>query len=248
MNRTEIAWTEITWNPVTGCDKFSEGCWNCYAEKMASRLKSMGIGKYRNGFAVTLHEDALQEPSKWSGSRLVFVCSMADLFHEKVPYEFIDNVMSEIKGTPQHTYQILTKRAERMMEYFSSREVPGNAMLGVTLESDRHKRRVDCLKKIKCGGTKFLSCEPLLGNLGRLDLSGIGWVIVGGESGTDARHVRKEWVLDIRRQCEEWGTAFFFKQWGTWGEDGVRRNKKANGCLLDGEVVQEYPPQLQKCC
>lgn len=241
MNKTEIAWTEITWNPISGCTKCSAGCQNCYAEKMAFRLKAMGLEKYRNGFTVTLHENCLSEPYTWKGNKTVFVCSMSDLFHKDVPFKFIDRIMEVIERTPQHTYQLLTKRAERMAEYFAERAVPKNVMLGVTCECQKAKERVGCLRSVKSECVKFLSCEPLVEDLGELDLSGIDWVIVGGESGTNSRPMKKEWVLNIQWQCGEQGAAFFFKQWGTWGEDGVKRNKKANGCLLDGKVMQEYP-------
>ena len=165
---------------------------------------------------------------------------MSDLFHEKVPFEFIDKVMATIRQTPQHRYQILTKRAERMAEYFETRAVPENVWVGVTVEAESSKQRIDCLRQIPAS-VHFLSCEPLLESLGQIDLKGIEWVIVGGESGPQARPMKEEWVLDIMQQCERQGAAFFFKQWGTWGRDGVKRNKHANGKLLNGRVRQEMP-------
>lgn len=244
MKRTKIAWTEATWNPVTGCTKCSAGCLNCYAERMAVRLKAMGLEKYKNGFAVTTHDDRLDEPLHWKGRRIVFVCSMGDLFHKDVPFEFIDEVVEVIRGTPQHTYQILTKRAERMAEYFKSRAVPKNAMLGVTVENRAAKARIGALKGIETDGVRFLSCEPLLEDVGGLDLDGIGWVIVGGESGRGARRMERAWIDGVRSQCAARGVPFFFKQWGAWGEDGVRRSARANGFLLDGEVAREWPRGL----
>lgn len=247
MNDTEIAWTEKTWNPVTGCTKRSEGCRNCYAETMARRLKAMGAKGYEDGFKVTLHPERLVEPLKLKGRNMVFVCSMGDLFHEEVPYDFVDGVLEVVGKTPKNTYQILTKRADCMRMYFnlleesSTRYIPENVWLGVTVENREAKERIGCLRDIKTCAVRFLSCEPLLEDLGELDLRGIGWVIVGGESGAKARPMKEEWVLNIRRQCEEQGVPFFFKQWGTWGADGVRRDKKANGFLLQGKKIQQYP-------
>lgn len=239
MSRSKIQWTEMTWNPVTGCTKISEGCAHCYAETMAKRLQGMGQHKYSNGFKVTLHHESLAEPSRIFKPSMFFVCSMADLFHKEVPFDFIDHVMNIIKITPWHTYQILTKRAERLQEYFISRtNLPTNMMIGVSVENDSHIERIGYLNSIRFSGKKFLSCEPLLGDLGALDLQGIDWVIVGGESGPQGRQIRKGWVLNIMRQCEEQKVAFFFKQWGTWGEDGVKRNKKANGCTINGKIYQ----------
>ncbi|MBQ2189051.1 MAG: phage Gp37/Gp68 family protein [Bacteroidales bacterium] len=243
MVKSKIQWTEHTWNPVTGCTKVSEGCRHCYAETMAKRLQGMGQKRYANGFQLTLNRGALNEPLKVKKPSMFFVCSMGDLFHRDVPFDFIDKVMQTIEATPQHTYQLLTKRADVMRDYFNTyrKNVPANVWLGTTLEHmDYNWRKVE-LSLIDCDNVKFLSCEPLLGDLGALYLTGIDWVIVGGESGTQARPMRKEWVLNIQRQCKEQGVPFFFKQWGTWGEDGVKRNKKANGCMLDGVVYQEFP-------
>ena len=241
MSTTKIEWTDATWNPVTGCTKTSEGCAHCYAEVMARRLKAMGTEKYKNGFQVTLHEDALNEPKKWRKPRNIFVCSMSDLFHKDVPFEFVDKVIKVIKDTPQHRYQLLTKRAERMKEYFMTREVPKNVWVGVTVEVQTSKSRIDALRTIKNAPIKFLSCEPLLEDLGELDLTGIDWIIVGGESGLQARPMKEEWVKGIKAQCDAANKAFFFKQWGTWGCDGVKRDKHKNGKLLDGKVCQTMP-------
>lgn len=241
MAITKIEWTEETWNPVTGCTKRSAGCRFCYAERMAHRLKAMGQAKYKDGFAVTLHEDELDKPNHWRKPRRIFVCSMGDLFHEDVPDSYLDEVLEVIKRTPKHTYQLLTKRPERMAEYFAGREIPRNVWLGTTVEAAEYKFRIDVLSPLDAT-VKFLSCEPLLNDLGNLDLTGIEWVIVGGESGgKDVRPMKEEWVMNIKEQAEKQGTAFFFKQWGSYGSDGVWRQKKDNGCLLNGEVYQEYP-------
>lgn len=240
MKTTKIEWTDKTWNPITGCSKKSTGCLHCYAEVMSRRLQSMGQEKYRNGFELTLHERCLNEPVTWKGSHNIFVCSMSDIFHEEVPFDFVDKMFEVIKKTPQHRYQILTKRADRMNEYFSAREIPTNVWLGVTVEAKSSIPRIDCLRNQKAS-VKFLSCEPLVEDLGEIDLSGIDWVIVGGESGIQARPMKEEWVLNIKEQVETQGAAFFFKQWGTWGADGIKRNKKVNGKLLEGKIIQEMP-------
>lgn len=240
MRTTKIEWTDKTWNPITGCSKKSTGCLHCYAEVMARRLKAMGQEKYANGFIVTLHERCLEEPLTWRGNHNIFVCSMSDIFHENVPFEFIDKMFDVIKCTPQHRYQILTKRAERMAEYFETRSVPNNVWLGVTVEAQSSRFRIDYLRNLPAS-VKFLSCEPLVEDLGELDLTGIDWVIVGGESGPQARPMKEEWALNIMKQVEAQGARFFFKQWGTWGADGIKRNKHANGKLLKGEIIQEMP-------
>ena len=241
MSTTKIEWTDATWNPVTGCTKTSEGCAHCYAEVMARRLKAMGTEKYKNGFKVTLHEDALNEPKKWHKPRNIFVCSMSDLFHKDVPFEFVDKVIQVIKDTPQHRYQLLTKRAERMKDYFMTREVPKNVWVGVTVELQTSKSRIDALRTIKNAPIRFLSCEPLLEDLGELDLTGIDWIIVGGESGLQARPMKEEWIKGIKAQCDAANKTFFFTQWGTWGSDGVKRDKHKNGKQLDGKVCQAMP-------
>lgn len=240
MRTTKIEWTERTWNPVTGCTKQSDGCKHCYAEVMARRLCAMGNHKYINGFICTLHPEDLGEPMKWKKASTIFVCSMGDLFHKDVPFEFIDKVINIIHNTPQHTYQILTKRAERMAEYFETRKIPRNAWLGVTVENINTKFRIDYLRNLNAS-VRFLSCEPLIENLGNVDLSSINWIIVGGESGIQARPMNEEWVLNIKKQADTNNIPFFFKQWGTWGIDGIKRNKKLNGKLLQGEVVQNMP-------
>lgn len=240
MSASKIDWTDCTWNPITGCTKCSAGCLNCYAEAMAKRLKAMGVDKYRNAFTLTLHSDDSKEPLKWHKGRNVFVCSMSDLFHEKVPFSFIDRIMEIIKQTPQHRYQILTKRASRMFDYFSQHEIPTNVWLGVTVECKASKKRIDYLRELNAK-VKFLSCEPLVEDLGKLDLENIDWIIVGGESGPQARPMKEEWALNILHQVKNQNKAFFFKQWGTWGSDGVRRSKHANGKKLCERIIHEMP-------
>lgn len=248
MSLTKIQWTERTWNPVTGCSKVSEGCRHCYAETMAKRLQGMGQQRYANAFSLTIHPDALDEPKQVKKPSMFFVCSMADLFHKDVPFDFVDKVMETIEACPRHTFQILTKRPERMVEYFIRRakrlhrlfDLPDNVWVGVTVESEREIPRISVLRRLltHSKNIKFISCEPLLGDLGMLNLAAIDLVIVGGESGPQARPMQKQWVLNIMRQCEEQCVNFFFKQWGTFGEDGVKRNKKANGCTIDGKTYQ----------
>jgi len=200
----------------------------------------MGNPKYVNGFKSTTHLEALKEPFNWKKPSTIFVCSMSDLFHKDVPFGFIDRVFRVIEETPQHNYQILTKRAERLAEYFETRNIPHNAWIGVTVENRETKSRIDYIRHL--GATvKFLSCEPLLGDLGELNLEGINWIIVGGESGTQARPMKEKWVLNIKRQADANNIPFFFKQWGTWSKDGIKGNKKINGKLLQGEVVQNMP-------
>lgn len=240
MRTTKIEWTERTWNPVTGCTKQSEGCAHCYAEVMSRRLCAMGNPKYANGFKSTTHLEALKEPFNWKKPSTIFVCSMSDLFHKDVPFEFIDRVFRVIEETPQHNYQILTKRAERMAEYFETRNIPHNAWIGVTVENRETKSRIDHIRHLDAT-VKFLSCEPLLGDLEELNLDGINWIIVGGESGSQARPMKEEWVLNIKRQADANNIPFFFKQWGTWSKDGVKGNKKINGKLLEGVIVQNMP-------
>ena len=242
MKTTKIEWTDKTWNPITGCTKFSVGCAHCYAEVMARRLHAMGVEKDGNEFKLALHEGCLEEPLAWKKAHNIFVCSMSDIFHNDVPFEFVDRIMHTIRQTPQHRYQILTKRAERMAEYFSTRQVPANVWIGVTVESVSSKTRIDYLRGIPAK-VHFLSCEPLLESLGNLNLVGIEWVIVGGESVPKARPMREERVMDIKRQCEDQNSAFFFKQWGTWGSDGIKRSKAKNGKLLEGQVVQKMPKE-----
>lgn len=238
---SRIEWTEQTWNPVTGCTKVSPGCKHCYAETMSRRLQAMGAPGYENGFQLSLLPERLSQPLKRRKPTMYFVNSMSDLFQEGVPYEFIDRVMDTIHATSQHTYQILTKRSGNMRKYFSTRVVPDNAWLGVSVEDKKYgKPRIPDLVAIKAK-TRFLSVEPLLEDLGRLSLKGIHWVIVGGESGHGARPMQEEWAVNIRNQCATVGVDFFFKQWGAWGPDGKQRNKKANGRQLEGRVWDMIP-------
>ena len=238
---TAIEWTEETWNPVTGCSKVSAGCTNCYAEVMARRLQAMRAPGYDNGFALTLMSERLSQPFRKKKPTRFFVNSMSDLFHEDVPDEFLDKIFDVMRQTPQHTYQILTKRAYRLPKYFGTKDLPSNIWLGVTVE-DRESGipRIEHLRQVNAA-IRFLSVEPLLQDLGEIDLSDIHWVIVGGESGPNARPMNQEWVLSIKEQCDKFGSAFFFKQWGTWGIDKVKRNKKANGRLLLGQTWSSYP-------
>ena len=240
MKTTKIEWTDKTWNPVTGCTKLSQGCKNCYAEIMANRLKAMGMKKYINGFSVTLHDDMIDEPVKWKKAHTIFVCSMSDIFHVDVPFEFIDKIMDTIKKTKYHRFQLLTKRAERMNEYFKMRTLPENLWVGVTVETKAELYRIDYLRELRTS-VRFISCEPLLTDLGIIDLTDIDWLIVGGESGNRARPMNPEWVRSLKDQSESQNVAFFFKQWGTWGADGIKRNKKLNDKYLDGNIVQMMP-------
>lgn len=240
MKMTKIEWTERTWNPITGCTKKSVGCFHCYAEVMSRRLKAIGLDKYSNGFELTLHEDELDVPLQWKKPYNIFVCSMSDIFHELVPFEFVDKIMLTISKSPQHRYQILTKRSRRMYQYFQTRVIPKNVWLGVTVECQATKERIADLRNCNAE-VKFLSCEPLLEDLQDMNLDGIDWIIVGGESGPLARPMKEEWVLNIKQQASINNIPFFFKQWGTWGSDGVKRNKHANGKLLRGEIIQEMP-------
>ncbi|MDR0232266.1 MAG: phage Gp37/Gp68 family protein [Dysgonamonadaceae bacterium] len=240
MKTTKIEWTEATWNPSIGCSKVTAGCKNCYAEVMARRLQAMGTVGYEKGFEFTLLPDRLTQPMSVKKPTKFFVNSMSDLFHEEMPFEYLDLVFDTIRKTPQHHYQILTKREHILHEYFSKRNVPENVWLGVTVEHANTKHRIDFLRKIDTN-IRFLSIEPLIGDVGELDLTGIHWVIVGGESGMSARPMKPEWVANIQKQCKEQNVAFFFKQWGTWGEDGVKRNKKENGSKLFGQEWKEEP-------
>ncbi|QEE24784.1 phage Gp37/Gp68 family protein [Rhodanobacter glycinis] len=238
---SRIEWTEQTWNPTIGCTKLSAGCKHCYAETLAKRLQAMGLDAYRQGFRLKLLPERLDEPRQRKKPTIYFVNSMSDLFHERIPDDFLDSVMAVIRDTPQHRYQILTKRHERLRSYFAKRPVPGNVWLGVSVENRRHGvPRIDALRHIPAK-IRFLSCEPLLEDLGELDLSGIHWVIVGGESGAKARPMHPDWARAIRTQCEDQGATFFFKQWGGWGADGKRRSKKANGRELDGRQWNGMP-------
>jgi protein gp37 len=241
MSESKIEWTEQTWNPVTGCTKVSPGCKHCYAEVMAQRLQAMGAAGYPRGFALTLHEERLNQPLRRKKPTVYFVNSMSDLFHEDVPDAFIERVLAVAAQTPRHTYQLLTQHADRLPRFFESRPVPGNVGLGVSVENRRYGLpRIDHLRPV-AARVRFLSVEPLLEDLGPLNLDGLQWVIVGGESGPDARPMRPEWALAVRNQCEAAHVAFFFKQWGIWGADGVRRSKPANGRLLAGRTWEGQP-------
>jgi len=240
MRKTKIEWTEQTWNPSVGCTKISDGCKHCYAETMAKRLEAMGTKGYEEGFKFNIMEERLFQPLEVKRPTKFFVNSMSDLFHEEMPFDYIDKVMDIIEKTPRHVYQILTKRDERMKQYFSSRTIPSNIWLGVTVESDKYVSRIDSLREIDAN-IKFISMEPLLSDINGLNLKGIDWVIVGGESGVKARPMNPEWAMKIKDQCKDQKTAFFFKQWGAWGADGRKRSKKANGRILEGKVWEEYP-------
>lgn len=240
---SRIEWTEQTWNPTTGCTKISPGCKHCYAETMARRLKAMGVKGYENGFKLSILPERLAEPLSRRKPTTYFVNSMSDLFHNDIPFEFLDQVFDVIRRTPQHTYQILTKRAARMRKYFvpGERIVPGNVWLGTSVENRKYGLpRIDELREIEAS-IRFLSVEPLLEDLGRIDLTGIHWVIVGGESGPNARPMKAEWVARIKEQCEEADVAFFFKQWGGWGADGKKRHKKENGRIFAGKTWDQMP-------
>ena len=238
MAQSSIEWTEMTWNPTTGCDKISAGCKYCYAEVMTRRLHAMGIEKYKDGFELRLHEDALQIPYEWKKPKVVFVNSMSDLFHKDVPLSFIQKVFAVMNDTPMHTYQVLTKRAERLYELHDKLNWTTNIWMGVSVENDKVKDRIDFLRETNAK-VKFLSLEPLIGPLTNLNLENVHWAIVGGESGRKARPMKESWVWDIRQQCADQGVAFFFKQWG-----GV--NKKKTGRELGGRTYDEMPITLHE--
>lgn len=233
MASTKIEWTESTWNPVTGCTKISPGCKHCYAERMAIRLKAMGQRNYKNGFKLTCHPHLISLPLKWKKPQMIFVNSMSDLFHEDVPVDFIIEVFNVMKNTPHHQYQVLTKRANRLAKLSAILPWEKNIWMGVTVEATDYKLRIDYLRKTNAC-VRFLSLEPLLEDLGNLNLDGIDWVIVGGESGIGARPIKSEWVRNIRDECQAQNVPFFFKQWG-----GI--NKKENGRLLDGRIWDDMP-------
>lgn len=241
-SRSGIEWTETTWNPTTGCDQVSPGCDNCYALALAKRLKAMGQRKYQNdgdprtsgpGFELTLHPSVLREPYRWRLPKLVFVNSMSDLFHPDVPIGFIQRVFAVMAETPRHTYQILTKRSKRLAFLGPELDWPPNVWMGVSIENARYTFRLDHLRSVDAA-IRFISAEPLLGPLRDLDLSGIHWLIAGGESGPKARPMDEEWVLDLRDQCNAANVAFFFKQWGG-------RTSKSGGRVLDGTIYEEMP-------
>lgn len=237
MATSSIEWTELTWNPTTGCDKISAGCKHCYAEVMTRRLQAMGVTKYQDGFAVRCHEDALDIPRSWRKPSVVFVNSMSDLFHDDVPLAFIKKVFKTMNECPQHVFQVLTKRAARLEEVASSLKWTPNIWMGVSVENESVTWRIDHLRKVPAT-VRFLSCEPLIGPLPQLDLAGIHWAIVGGESGFKPRPMSPEWVSQIHRQCDAYDVAFFFKQWGG-------RNKKAAGRELNGRTYDAMPKKTQ---
>ncbi|MGB5106106.1 MAG: phage Gp37/Gp68 family protein [Candidatus Zixiibacteriota bacterium] len=233
MAKSQIEWTESTWNPLTGCTKVSDGCKHCYAERMARRLHAMGVDNYRNGFKLTMHPHVLKKPLEWKSPQLIFVNSMSDLFHWEVPVDFIQQVFQTMREAHWHKFQILTKRAKRLPKIDSQLIWAPNIWMGVSVENDKVTQRIDYLRQSNAM-VKFLSLEPLLGPLPNLDLSGIDWVIVGGESGPGARPMDEAWVLEIRDQCDAAGVKFFFKQWGG-------TNKKKAGRILDGRTYDDMP-------
>ncbi|MFH8626539.1 DUF5131 family protein [Streptomyces vietnamensis] len=244
-DRSSIEWTEATWNPTTGCDRVTPGCDNCYALTLSRRLKLMGAPKYQNdgdprtsgpGFGLTVHPDALDIPLQWKAPRMVFVNSMSDLFHARVPLDFVRQVFEVIASTPQHTYQLLTKRSLRLRRIAHRLDWPSNLWMGVSVENGDQLDRVDDLRAVPAA-VRFLSCEPLLGPLTGLNLDGIGWVIAGGESGPGHRPVEEEWLIDIRDLCSAAGVPFFFKQWGG-------RTPKAGGRELEGQIWSEMPERV----
>jgi protein gp37 len=230
---SSIEWTESTWNPVTGCTKISAGCAHCYAERMAKRLQAMGVPNYAKGFSVALHEESLGIPLSWRKPRAIFVNSMSDVFHESIPDEFVIRVFSAMNCAPRHRFQVLTKRSERLLKMSPALPWKDNIWMGVTVEDERYLFRAEHLKRT-AAAVKFLSLEPLLGPLPGLNLDGLDWVIVGGESGPGARPLNADWVIDIKEKCRRAGIPFFFKQWG-----GV--NKKRAGRLLEGRTWSEIP-------
>lgn len=240
--RSQIEWTEATWNPTTGCNRTSPGCDNCYALTLAKRLKAMGVGKYQNdgdnrtsgpGFKLTMHDDALSAPLRWKQPRLVFVNSMSDLFHEDVPNDFLHAVFEVMRATPRHTYQVLTKRSRRLVELSPEVDWPANVWMGVSVENARYRFRIDHLRQVPAA-VRFISAEPLLGPLGEVDMTNIDWVIAGGESGPAARPMDVAWGRELRDQCVDAGVKFFFKQWGG-------RTPKAGGRELDGRTWDDSP-------
>lgn len=233
MSKSKIEWTEVTWNPTTGCDKVSAGCKNCYAEIFAKRLKAMGSDKYINGFKLSVHPDVLNEPKKYRSSKIIFVNSMSDLFHKDIPLDFLKSVFEVMNDTPRHIYQVLTKRADRLEQLSHHFTWTENIWMGVSVENNDFVHRINHLRNTPAK-IKFLSLEPLLSPLPKLNLHNIDWVIVGGESGRKPRPIKEEWVIDIKNQCMSANVEFFFKQWG-----GM--NKKANGRELLGKTYNGMP-------
>lgn len=233
MAQSSIEWTEMTWNPTTGCTKISSGCKFCYAEIMSKRLQAMGVEKYKDAFSVRTHPDQLNIPYTWKSSKIVFVNSMSDLFHKDIPLDFIKQVFNVMNENSNHIFQVLTKRAERLFEIHEELKWTNNIWMGVSIEDENVIDRIDFLRKTNAK-VKFLSCEPLIGPLNHLDLTNIDWVIVGGESGRNPRPMKLDWAVDIQEQCEKNRVAFFFKQWGG-------KNKKAAGRILNGKTYDEMP-------
>lgn len=239
--KSSIEWTELTWNPTVGCTKISPGCKNCYAETMARRLQAMGMRGYEKGFKLSLMPGRLVEPLERAKPTVYFVNSMSDLFHEKVPLDYVGRVFDVMGRARHHTFQLLTKRAERMAEFCRGVSVPDNVWLGVSVENRKHGLpRIPVLRGVSAR-VRFLSVEPLLEDLGEFDLTGINWVIVGGESGHRARPMKPAWVDGIKRQCDAANVDFFFKQWGTWSAEGEKRSKAANGREYRGQVWDAMP-------
>ncbi len=237
MARTKIEWTDVTWNPTTGCTKISAGCKNCYAERMAKRLQLMGIEKYKDGFSLRLHHQALSIPYSWKKRSFVFVNSMSDLFHEDIPFEFIQKVFKVMNDNHLHIFQVLTKRTNVLLEYANYLNWTENIWIGATVESQNYTHRIDDLRSVKAH-IKFLSFEPLIGEIANLNLYNIDWVIVGGESGPNARFMDKKWVTEIKNQCQKQNVPFFFKQWGG-------TNKRKSGRILEGRTWDEKPILLE---
>lgn len=234
--KSGIEWTDSTWNPTTGCTKVSQGCLNCYAERLSKRLQMMNPdGKYKNGFKLTLHPEDLNLPLTWKNPRVIFVNSMSDIFHEDVPFAFIKKVFDVMEKAKWHIFQILTKRPHRMKEFTNNyyKKVLKNVWLGTSIEDSKVAYRLNELKKVKAS-LRFISFEPLIGSVGKLNLKGIHWAIVGGESGRNYREIKQEWILDIKKMCRKYSVAFFFKQWGG-------PTPKANGRELNGRIYDEYP-------
>ncbi|MES2063129.1 MAG: phage Gp37/Gp68 family protein [Bacteroidota bacterium] len=249
MAESTIEWTELTWNPVTGCKKISPGCKFCYAEVMSRRLKAMGVEKYKDGFKIRIHPESLNIPFTWKKPKVVFVNSMSDLFHDEIPLEFIKAVFSVMNATPQHTYQVLTKRSDRLLSIAAELNWTSNIWMGVSVENEKYVQRVIELSQTPAK-TKFLSVEPLLGPVRNLPLENINWVIVGGESGHGARPVKYEWIESVRLQCEDHNVPFFFKQWGKPKFnvnsndptiDKLHPRHAKGGCELDGKIYRELP-------
>ena len=236
-DKSSIEWTDATWNPTTGCSKVSPGCQNCYAERLSNRLRKMGNPKFIEGFKFTLHENALTLPLKWKKPRKIFVNSMSDLFHEDMDNDFLRRCFKIMREADWHIFQVLTKRPERMLKFIENfGSVPDNVWLGTSVELKFFTYRIEILRKINAK-VKFISFEPLIGSLGKLDLNGISWVIVGGESGPKARTIKPEWVRDIREQAKQQNVSFFFKQWGG-------KTPRSNGRILDGRLWDEFPKNV----